>query len=194
MGKRGPKKQPGIREANGQLSRRQEAAAARAIDRQDRGERDVLSVGIAARARVHGVDLDAAQDQRAGSVIGRLCMAGGISQAQYDAATRWIEDSEAYSRAMMTPRQPGAVDLNATKGGNGYDNVASAQRAYAKHEAALRVVQAGQNKLRGNAALMAALYYVVQRDQHVVHLFGDAGTALGILADHYGLNPQSVAA
>jgi len=195
MGRRGPKRHQGKREPNGQISRRQEAAAARAIDRDDKVERETLAVGIAARKRVHGVDLQVAQDQRAGSVVGRWCMEGIITDVQYQAALRWQTDALRYSIAMRSPRQPGAVDLNATKGGNGdFENVRAAQKAYDDHELAIQAVQDHQNQIRGGGALYAALYYVLQRDLDARHMRGDLNMALNTLARHYGLDTSRAAA
>lgn len=195
MGKRGPKRTAGKREPNGQISRRQEAAAARAIDRDDKQERETLAVGVAARKRVHGVDITDAQDQRAGSVVGRWNMIGIITDVQYQAALRWQADALRYSIAMRSPRQPGAVDLNATKGGSGdFENVRASHRAYDDHEQAIRAVQEHQNRLRGGGALYAALYYVLQRDLDAQHMRADLIMALSTLARHYGLETSRAAA
>lgn len=195
MGKRGPKKIPGKREPNGQITRRQEAAAARSIDRDDKAERDVLAVGVAARKRVLGVSLDVAQDQRAGTVVGRWCMAGIISPAEYQAALRWQEDADRYGIAMCSPRQPGAIDLNATKGDStAPERVHTSQRAYDIHERAILAIQEHQNRLRGNGALFAALYHVVQRDMDLEHMRGDVALALHTLVQHYGIREDAKAA
>lgn len=187
MARRGPTAQSGTREPNGRLTRRQEKAAERAIDRSDLAERQTLSVGIAARNRVHGVGLRNAQDQRAGSFIGRLCMLHMVTKEQYDAALIWLSDAEDYRKAIgpVAGRQPGAVDLNALKGRSGYENVPKVIMAMERYREACNAVQAVQNEMRGSVALFAALNHIVERDLELHHMVGDCRIALNALAKHY---------
>lgn len=192
MGRAAKKRKPGKREPNGRLSRKPKEASARVIAGLDQSERDAISVGLEARERVFGVSPSRSRDQMAGSVVGRLCINCMISQHQYDAAIRFQEDSTMFSMARQSPRQPGAVDLNATKGGIGdYENVDMTLRAVARYEAALAAVQEKQNELRGGGALIAAINHIVIRDIGLPHLVGDLREALNALVRHYGLQSKS---
>lgn len=107
MAKAGRRRKSGRRQPNGQLAR--PAAKAR--------ERDARRTAIEARTRVHGVDRAVAHDQKAGYVLGRLALAGHITDALHDAGIVWIEIVHAFSLANEIPmRTPKAVDLNAVRG------------------------------------------------------------------------------
>ncbi len=190
------RKRPGKREPNGQLSRKQADRTARSLDGLDQEQREALSVATEARQRVHGVDPKHQRDQMAGSYIGRLCLMRMISPAQYDAAMTWLEDCHNYRRAIAgaVGRQPGAIDLNATPGTSGYENVAKVQLWRKRYKDASKAVQDKQNELRGTVALFAALNHIVERDLSLEHMVGDCRTALNALARHYLLTSAAEAA
>ena len=184
------------REPNGRLSRKIEDVRNRQYAKLDREESDNLSVAVAVREVKWGLSPKDSRDQKAGSYIGRLCISGEVSKAQYEAAMYWLEDSENYSRAMSAPRQPGAIDLNATKGTTNYENVDWVRRVKARYcgedgkGGALGAIQAAQNELRGRGALIAALYEIVLRDHEIYHLVGDCRTALNALVRYYGIGTK----
>lgn len=195
MGKRGPKKKPGKREANGQLSRKPAEREARHIDGLDREQQDTIAVAVEARQRVFGVPAPISRDQMAGSAIGRLCLQGLITRLQYDAAMSYAAEVESYGLAYRSPRQPGAVNLNATKGGAGdYENVALVQRIMADRDATNRAILDKQIEIGNFGNLKGALDTVVLRDVHLDHLLGDLRTALNALVKRYGLEAGRAAA
>lgn len=195
MGRRGPKKQKGKREANGRLSRQPAIAGARNMDALDTEERAMIEVGIEARQRVFGVPARASRDQLAGSVVGRLCLTGELSRVQYDAAQAWLECREAYLRAVAPAigRQPGAVNPNATHGQSNYENVGASRIAVQRYKAAQVAIQTVQNELRLSAHLNGALDVILVRDAHVDHLVGNLRTALNALARHFKLDGRKAA-
>jgi hypothetical protein len=193
---RGPKRKSGKRENNGRLSRKPSDALKRVLETVDAEDREALAVGLEARVRVHGVRPEDARDQMAGSFIGRLCMQRVISRQQYEAAIIWTEDVQNYRKAVSAAqgREPGAVNLNATKGRNEYENEAFVLRSRARYKAATSAVQDKQNELRGSAHLFGALETCVMRDVAIEVMVGDLRTALNALAKHYGLMGQRRAA
>lgn len=195
MGKRGPKRKNGIkREANGRPSRKPGDVAERLNQAHDRDERETLSVGLQARERVFGIDPKESRNQMAGSFLGRLVLQKQISRAQFDAGMSWLDSSDRYQWAMGSPRSPGAVNLNAVHGAaTGVENIGASVAAKARHEAAMRAVQAKQIELRGSANLFGALDVCVVRDQPIEHLVGDLRMALNALSRHYGLEARRAA-
>jgi hypothetical protein len=193
MGKRGPKRLAGKREANGQLSRVSAMERARRQLQADRDEWAVMSPVIAARHRLHGVPFLTARDQLAGSVIGRLVMARELAPAQGDAAIKYAEDVDNYRQAMGAQRQPAAIDLNRIAGATaaGPDHVAFVIRAKRRYLAMTRAVQEVANQHRG-ANLFAALDYFIIRDEFHAHMLGDLRLGLNALAHHYGMVAEVV--
>lgn len=70
MAKAGRKRKAGKREPNGRL--------AREPDRRISAEQDAMSVAVGYRQSVLGVKSAHVLDQKAGTLIGRLCLAGAI--------------------------------------------------------------------------------------------------------------------
>lgn len=188
MGKRGPNKHQGKRWKDGRLSRAPLAVADRLKSAMDRDELDTIAVGIEARERVFGVPLAECRDQRAGSFVGRLRMAGVLSQPQYESAIKWQEGVERYSWATggITPKRPAAVDLNRVSGSpTSAENVAAAKRAIAKYRNADKVIRDAQIELGGRGNLFGALDALVLRDLSLQHMVPDLRCALNALAKHY---------
>lgn len=177
LGRRGRRGKPNaMRTASGRLSR------ARAAVLEDNIE------PVETRMRLFGLTKADARDQKAGSVVGRLQLSGELSHAQYDAAVEYQRLHDAYKRALTAP------DALRKGTGSGVDvpetdaYAAWCRQVIARHDAAIRAVQA-ENCILANRGcnLIAALDYVVRRDQALVHLFGDAKLALNVLARHFGL-------
>lgn len=191
MGKRGPKKQTGAREANGRLSRDPEERKARELAAIDAEAWDAMHVAIQARVRVHGVPLERAKGQNAGSFVGRLRDEQQLSDAQLDAAQTYLAERSAYRRAIAAPPEMDAVDLNRVKGRASGENVGRTQAAVARYEATLKAVQAAQNALGNTVTLFAALDMCVVRDLPLRHMVGDLRLVLNALAKHYGLGARA---
>lgn len=60
-----------------------------------------MKVAIEARQRIHGLPEDLARDQMAGSVLGRLRLAGDITEPQYDAGDKFRKEHAEMLRAIQ---------------------------------------------------------------------------------------------
>lgn len=187
MTRRGRKAKLNVRrEPNGKPSRRVEEVAKRNYNNLERDEVHTLSVGIAARERLFGLQAVQSRDQLAGSFLGRLCLAGQVTRGQYDAAVTWLEERDACSHAMAAPRSPAAVDLNRVQGRPVAAERDDADRAaVAAFRESRRVVREVQNSLGLHAHLLGAMQYVVEQDLELHHLVGDCRIALNALEKHY---------
>lgn len=195
MGKRGPAKRNGAREASGRLSRKPEDLMKRVNGALEADERETLRPGVEARVRLHGLAPEVSRDQRAGSFAGRLCMSDEITTTQYQAAMTYLEDHRNNLMAIRAPRDPSGVDLNRVQGGSGdAENVEFYRRATTRWREALSAVQERQNELRGGGALIAALDTCLVRDAECHHMVGWLREGLNALAKHYGIGERSRAA
>lgn len=209
--KTGSKTDGYAREPNGQLSRRQADMANRAFSQYSAEERETMETGLAARERVHGLPrvkqgpkgqpVAVSRDPMAGSFVGRLCIQGEITVAQYDAAIQWQKDWLAYMQAIEAPRQPGAVDLNRTQGSTGigeYENVGWVLGSIAGYQRAHKAVQSAQyeasNGLGCKFSLLGTLWHLVQQDMERMDMVPDLRGALNVLCRHYKLESGRKAA
>ena len=176
MGKAGRKKQMGVkRTASGRRSR--------AADTYQENIEPILT-----RMRLYGLTESDARDQKAATFVGRLQLTKVISQPQYDAAIEYLGIVSAARRAIAAP------DGLLSSGGIGGDRGDTAEyaawcaKAIAKREGADRAIIDEQclHQNRG-ATLMAALDYLVIRDEQHWHLVGDVRLALNALAHHFGI-------
>ena len=190
------KRKNGKREPNGRLSRKP-------VDRQVRDkaevaatEWDTMGVGLMARWRVHGVDPKSLKDQMAGSAVGRFCLKGQITAAQYDAAMAYLEERDEYLRCISPAvgRQPGAVDLNATKGASvGRENVARIQQIVAARDVTIKAIREKQTEIGLHGNLFGAMDAVLVNDVELDHLLGDLRTALNALVRRYRMVGEKAA-
>jgi hypothetical protein len=194
MGKRGPKPQEGKREANGRLSRKYPETKKRLAMIADQDERAARKIGMEARERVHGLKAKDLLDQNAGSFVGRLHITGEISMQQCEAAKEYLRVYQDMQAAIGGPKPSGAVNLNATKGLPGPENVQRAMQAREDWEKALTALQNRQNELRGGASLIAALDYCVLRDGEYPHMVGWLREGLNALARHFKIGDKHKAA
>lgn len=193
---RGRKRISGVkREPNGKISRRKEDVTARFARELDQAERDTLRPGLEARVKIHGIKPEDSRSQMAGSFVGRLCIGGELSVAQYDAAMTFLEDQRNNAIAIQAPRDPSAMDLNRVQGGSvGVENVDFYRRATTRWRNAVAAVQERQNELRGQGAIYAALEVCVIRDVQAVHMIGWLREGLNALVRHYGVGDKVKAA
>jgi len=193
LGKRGPKKQSGIREAGGRLSRKPIEKQARDASKIIAEEWETMNTALMARLRVHKVPMDKLRDQMAGSYIGRLCLSGEITHQQFDAAQAYLADRRDYHMAIDAPKQMGAVDLNAVHGRNHGENVKRSQQSVAKFEAADAAIREAQTVLGNMGNLYAAVSLCIINDGELRHMVGDVRLVLNALARHYGLDNRRAA-
>lgn len=169
--KRGrPIKQDVSRTDNGRISR-----AANTNEAPDK-------VAKEARMRIHGVSKEDASQPEAGTVIGRMKLSGELSRAQYEGLLRYTMTRERYMIAMGVP------DSLRTRSG-GVMNVASDESDVAAADAWKKVssaVSAAQSQSNGN--LVAALNYMVTRDEYYAHMTGDLRIVSNALVRHYGID------
>lgn len=193
-------RQSGKREPNGRLSRQADQVAARLRERfkdMDQEQRDTIQPGIEARQRVYGLDTEKAASPAAGTFLGRLYLNKEISRTQYEAGILWADHTEAYQHAIAAPKQPGAVDLNATKGSSNYENVAATRRAVARMTDAREAIQNEQYSLANQGsrfALLFVLWTAIERDEERYDIVGDLRVALNCLSRHFGLMGERKAA
>lgn len=194
MGKRGKPPKSVKREPNGRASRKPKDVMDQFLADLTKEDRDTQGPALAARHRVFGVDPRHSRDQKAGSAVGRYCLQGLITQAQYDAAIQFIESYNRHLRAIDAPPQPGAVDLNATRGRPVFaENPAQLAKWRAEHKAAMEAIQSKQNEIRLMGNLYGAIYTVLIRDVMLETLLGDLRTGLNALVRHYGLTAKVAA-
>lgn len=194
MGRRGPKRQEGKREKDGRISRKKADIMTRVNGHLAIEEREALRPGVEARHRVHHVIPKDCRDPKAGSFVGRMVLAGALADRQYEASKQYLAAYEAMSIACAAPRQPGAVNLNATKGTSNHEDIERSRRAMATWRGAQLAVQERQNELRGQGALIAALNSCVIEDRDFPHMLEWLRQALDALADHFQIGDKRRAA
>ena len=185
----------GAREPNGRLSRQPTERKVRDAADVEATEWDTMGQALMARNRVHGVEPANLKDQMAGSAVGRMCLKGLITRTQFDASQSYLSEREEYHQYIQVPRQPGAVDLNATKGQSvAAENVARVKQVTAAADATDRAIMAAQIEIGNMGNLFGALNAVLVMDVELDHLVGDLRTALNALARRYGLTGRAKAA
>ena len=201
MGKRGPRRQEGKREAGGRLSRKPIEKQARDIARVAADEWEAMNTALMARWRVHHVPMEKLRDQMAGSYIGRLCLTGELTQQQYDAAQAYLADRRDYHMAIDAPKQMGAVDLNAVHGRTHHENEQKTVQAIVRFLGDKRdgsggvtgAIRHAQTVLGNRGNLYAAIDLCVAKDIDLHHMVGDVRLALNALVRHYGLGNRRAA-
>lgn len=156
----------------------------------DVDQRETLRIGVEARHNVHGIGIEESVDQMAGSFVGRMCLSGRLTDRQHEAARSYLVSWHDMSVASNGPRGPGAVNLNATKGAPGAENVDFSIVAMAHWKDTCAALQRAQDNVGNVASLKAALDYCVIRDQDHPHMLGWLRLALDALADHYRIGDK----
>lgn len=190
----GQKRKAGKREPNGRLSRKTEYRKVRDKAEVAAADWDTMGTALLARWRVHKIDPMNLKDQKAGTAVGRYCLQGLVTQLQYDAALAYMLEREDYLRCIQVPRQPGAVDLNATKGQSvGRENVARVQQIVAARDVTVKAIREKQIEIGLQGNLFGALDAVLVNDVQLDHLLGDLRTALNALVRRYRLPEEKAA-
>lgn len=180
------KRKHGKREPNGQLSRKPADRKVRDQAEVAATEWDTMGTALMARWRVHKVEPANLKDQMAGSAVGRYCLQGIITRQQYDAAMAYLEERENYLQAIQAPRQPGAVDLNATRGQSvASENVSRTQMARTSMRVTDLAIMDKQIEIGNMGNLFGAINAVLVMDVELDHLLGDLRTALNALIRRY---------
>lgn len=174
--KRGrPKKGGAHREPNGRVSRANAP-----------GE---INVALETRARMLGVGLDKARDQKAGSFLGYLSLIGGrdgLSERQYQAAMSFKDLRNAYLMAIKAPNamvDAHAVGMPSDMVSEGYERWC--RNAVQAYQEARKAVQEAQNSTRSQN-LWAAADLIVIQEQPIFNLIGATRELCNALAHHFG--------
>lgn len=91
---RGRKRKAGPREPNGRPQRRSVGTA----------EQDAMRTAIEYRQRVFGISPVDVRDQKAATLLGRLCLSGAVSEAQWQAGEDWLKLVNSVYSAVNAPR------------------------------------------------------------------------------------------
>lgn len=174
MGK-GRKRKQGKREANGRIQRPTHSQL----------EQENMRPAMEYRERVLGVPPKLVRDQKAATLIGRLCLSGAISEAQWQAGEDWHSLMEAMYAAANAPR-------GFKTGGNG-SGVELGEDEEARRYRSLKAKFGAANLAVEDRAPVAErierfkalrLFIVDQVDQPSMH--GTLRAALNGLAHHFG--------
>jgi len=166
------------RERNGRSSRRK----VHVQQREAMSAKEAQSVAVEARMRIFGLSEEQASRNvagrpNAGTLHGRMCLAGEISRAQWDAAEWWIGKRTAWLRAIETPEQ-----RTGETGGGTLDEGRHAEwcaKARSTWTAVLDCVQQASTETR--SPLASALDVILWRGEHLPHLVGDLRIALNAI-------------
>lgn len=178
---RGRPRKEGAREENGRLQRDTKREAAD-------------KVPLAVRARMSGITIAQAKDQKAGTFIGLLRIRAeqdtrdtiGITKDQYDALVRFGAIARDYRRAIGVP---GAGQCEEGGSGNGGPEISEGyvrwcSRARQRHAEAMDAVMEAQMGNRTDH-LLGALQYCVVEDLRMWHLVGALRLAANALSAHF---------
>lgn len=153
---------------------------------------------ILTRMRMFGFTETEARDQKAESYIGRLYLTGQLGKKPYsdfmwDASQAYREAYEHYQRAVKSP------DALRSSGGGGdqgesetYDRWC--RSAVARWDSLKRAISNEQcTFVNRGTNLLAALDYIVLRNQEHLHMVGDVRVALNAVAHHLGMMARKAA-
>jgi hypothetical protein len=191
MGRRGPKKKQDVkREPNGRASRQAEDITKRLNGDLDADEREALRAGTEARHRLYKLSPGHLRDTDAGSFVGRLRLGDLITMQQCEAAIQYAKVYHEMQVTMGGPKPSGAINLNATHGMPGAENVNRSIQAMDAWRSALAAVQVKQNQMGGTSNLYAALDYCIIRDANCPHMLDWLRIALDTLAAHFRIGDK----
>jgi hypothetical protein len=145
-------------------------------------EREALRVGVEGRHRLFKLNPANLLVTDAGTFVGRLRLAGSITMQQCQAATRYAEAFHEMQIALGGPKGSGAVNLNATHGMPGVENV----------DRSIKAMQRKQDEMHGTSNLYAALDYCVIRDADCPHMLRWLKIALDVLAVEFQIGDKPV--
>lgn len=135
------------------------------------------------RVAMFGGTIEGAGDQNRGTVIGRLLRAEEISLQQHDALQRFGELAVRYLSVMGVP------DSLKRSGGGGAITVPDDEREIeirGRWREVTKAITGANTYHTGN--LMAALQFIVVKDEFHEHMLGDARIAANALVRYYGMS------
>lgn len=141
---------------------------------------------------MHNLTKGQAMDQKAETNLGRLAMMGrvdGFSHDQYEAALRFLELKNDYSKSLLSPsahfETNGSVDSTDPEA---YEEWC--KRVQEAHDGAITAINNAQIEY-GNRNLWAALRYVVIDDMMMPHMLGDARIVCNVLHRYFMIDKKS---
>ncbi len=146
-------------------------------------------VALTARSKMTGVSIEQAKDQRAGSFIGALNILGkasGISDDQYEGATRFLALRSSYLMAIKAPsadRNNGEFGMSSGTISEGYENWC--RSTIEQYGACKKAIQTAQNEARLN--LWAALDLCIIKGERHLHMMGEIRSVCNVLAKFFGV-------
>lgn len=150
-----------------------------------------MSTAIGYRQKVYGIAAKDVLDQKAATLLGRLCLQGAISNAQWQAGEDWMTLVNAMSAAMQSPRG----FKTATTSGHALPDDEAARRYLSikdKFDNANAAVEDHAPMEERRARMMALRTFIVDEvDQPAMH--GTLRTALNGLVKHFGLEGRKAA-
>lgn len=164
----------GIREPNGRISRAAEPPSKLALE---------------TRARMLGISVVKAQDQKAATFIGYLNILGsrdGLSDRQYDALDRYMEVRRDYLIAIKAPDATARSEATGSAGDEISDEyVKWCQKSVKAFSDARKAIYEGQQEHR-TENLWAAVDLCLIQNQNLTHMVGTVRTLGNVLARHFG--------
>lgn len=182
MARAGRKRKSVAREPNGKPQREGRVSA----------EQDAMSVAIKYRQSVLGVSAKDVMDQKAATLLGRLCLQGAISNAQWQAGEDWHKLADTMSQLTNAPR---GFKTAAAAGAGVMTDDEAARRWEAlkdRFDAANAAIEDHAPVEERRARFIAMRTIIVdQIDQPQMH--GALRTALNGLVKHFGLEGRKAA-
>lgn len=135
------------------------------------------------RVEMYGGDMAEAADQVRGTLIGRLMKSKEISEQQHNALQRYFELSERYFASIQAP------DSLRSKSGGSVMTIPDDEadlRTRQKWRDVMSSIREAQKYHNGN--LMAALQFIVVKEEFHEHMLGDVRIAANALVRHYGIS------
>lgn len=181
MARPGRKRKSVVREPNGRPQRAGKQSA----------EQETMSVAMGYRQNVLGVAPKDVMDQKAATLLGRLCLQGSISAAQWQAGEDWHKLLEALSAMMNAPR--------------GFKTPTAGSGSMSEEEAARRYQEMKRRFDDANAAIedhapaeerkarFIAMRTIIVDETDLPQMHGSLRTALNGLVKHFGLEGRKAA-
>lgn len=170
-----PRKKEAERNASGRITKRWADGET---------EKDAMSVGIAARMRIYGVDADTAKQPYITDVLERMVLDNAIDRRQCDALKEFREAHNAYQRAIGAKPDTGTPPAPEISGGGTWEEfVASAVGRWERMKQAVERVRREQAAYGHQAQPWHALATMAIWNRHDHKLVGDLRMAANALAD-----------
>ena len=182
MARAGRKRKVGVkREASGRVQRQSVENKAR----------DEMQTAIEYRQKVFGVSAADAKDQKAATLLGRMCLTGSISDAQWQAGEDWLKLLSAYHAAINAPRGFSTHTIG-TSTMSDEEHARRCAAAKKRMDDANKAVQ-GHAPMEEAKERFIALRTVIVEEMPADRMNGALRTALNGLVKHFGLEAKKAA-